>query len=328
MKSILLAPIQSSTYSSEGLINAFRREFDEVSVFNWQNAKLHEGKEGMQQRLITKADSEKPDIIFLQMQNPEALDTSTASILAEIGFVVNYTFDVRDDIEWYKNIGRYIGLTLFGDMISVNRYKRESGKNNVDYLPSSADFNIYKPLNLNGKKDPDCPEIIFIGGRYDNTSLNFPLAKHRVEMVEFMQDTFGGKFKAYGMGWVKGSPHINPQQEVMLYNSAKCAITHNQFYSPGYSSDRIWRSLGCGCATVSHYFVGINQQFNPHVISTWIDFDMLKEECQKFLDNKEYRINKGQAGAQWVRDHHSWGNRISELKRLILKHGYKAKTLQ
>src|SRR5580700_1461888 len=110
MKSILFVKIEAPTYSSAGMERAFNRHFKEVSSFNWQKVKFQEKKEGMQERLIAKAYMEKPDIIFLHLQNPDSIDTYTASVLSEIAYTVNYTFDVRSDIEWYKQLAPYINL--------------------------------------------------------------------------------------------------------------------------------------------------------------------------------------------------------------------------
>jgi spore maturation protein CgeB len=268
----------------------------------------------MMDRLIGKAHMEQSDLIFLHLQSAGAIDVETAKELSKVAFVVNYTLDVRNDNSWYKEIAPHIGLTLFGDWDSVEELKK-SGIKNLDYLGSSADYSWYRPLNL-----PRTEDIVFIGGNYANTALDFPQAKQRVEMVEFMKDTFGDRFKYYGMGWKAGIDMVNPQQEIEIYNRSKIAITHNNFIRGGYTSDRLWRALGCGIATISQYYPGINKDLNKYVASTWLDFPMLKQECEKLLNLEEEREAMGKAGAEWVRMNHSWRNRISQLKELIQKH--------
>lgn len=321
MTSVLFAKNEAPTYHSAGIERAFRENFKEVSVFNWQQAKFSEGKEGMQQRLIFKAESEKPDIIFLHIQSPDALDTYAMSILSEIAFTVLYTFDVREDIQWYKDLAPYVNLILFGDLQSVNEYKA-AGFLNAEYMHSSADFDVYKRLPPSGRKI-GTPPIIFIGGKYSNSSHKFPLADQRTEMVEFMKKHFKKNFQAYGPGFSK--EFVNMQDEVVLYNSAKIAITQNQFNRAGYTSDRIWRSMGCGCFTLSQYYMLINKDFNVNCLATWLDFTMLAEQCEKWLSNEDSRKAVAEFGYEWVRLHHSWSMRIKQLKNLILQNGFQSK---
>lgn len=314
MSSVLHSMIEAPTFSSKGIEQGFLDNGFEYIGFDWQRCKYNSSAEEMMDRLIGKAHMEKPDIIFLHHQNPESLDVGTAIELSNVAFVVNYTLDVRKDISWYKDIAPHIGLTLFGDLESVEEL-RKAGIKNVDYLGSSADYSWYKPLNL-----PRTEDIVFIGGNYVNTSLDFPQAQQRVDMVEFMKDAFGDRFKLYGMGWKSGVDMVNPQQEIEIYNRSKIAITHNNFTRGGYTSDRLWRSMGCGIATISQYYPGINKNINKYVGSTWLDFPMLKKECEKLLNLDEEREAMGRAGSEWVRINHSWKNRIGQLKELIQKY--------
>src|SRR5258707_1895731 len=139
-------------------------------------------------------------------------------------------------------------------------------------------------------------------------------------MVEFMRDTFGDAFKVYGMGWGAGTEMVNAQEEINIYNRSKIAITHNNFIRGGYTSDRLCRALGCGIATVSQYFPEINKELNKYVAATWLDFPMLKKECERLLNFSEEREAMGKAGSEFVRIQHSWRNRIRQLKELIQKH--------
>lgn len=314
MKSVLHARIDSATYNSDGIKSAFLENGFEYDDFFWQRVMFNSSPEEMMDRLIGKTHMEQPDLVFLHLQQPRALDVEAAKALSKVSFVVNYTFDVRNDISWYKDLAPHIGLTLFGDWESVEELKK-AGIKNVDYLGSSADYSWYKPLNL-----PRTEDIVFIGGNYVNTSLDFPQAKERAEMVEFMKDAFGDRFRVYGMGWGPLTTMVNAQEEINIYNRSKIAITHNNFIRGGYTSDRLWRAMGCGPAVISQYYPGINKDLNKYVASTWLDFPMLKQECEKLLNLEQEREAMGKAGAESVRTQHSWRNRIAQLKELIQKH--------
>jgi glycosyltransferase involved in cell wall biosynthesis len=316
--SVLFVGIFSKMYDSTFMVNGFEEAGYQCEKFDWQKVRFAEGLAGMLDRLIGKAKMMKPDIIFLQIQNPDVLLLDAAKELAKDSFVINYTFDVRNSIDWYKDIAPHIGLTLFGDKQSVAELKKE-GIENVEYLPCAADYNIYRKLDIRERTD-EYGEIVFIGNNTVGSSLKFPQSEQRVEMVEFMRKQFGDRFKAYGPNWGMNSGVVYPHMEVLIYNSAKVAITHNHFIRSGYQSDRALRAMGCGIYTIAQYYPEINKQFNPTVLATWLDFNMLAEETEKALSNDDRRKMIADNGHDWVREQHSWTKRIEQLKGLIEKY--------
>src|SRR5258707_12298352 len=109
MKSVLHARIDSSSYNSDGIKNAFIENGFEYEDFFWQKVIFNSSPEEMMDRLIGKAHMERPDLIFVHMQQPRALDVETAKELSKVAFVVNYTLDVRNDNSWYKEIAPHLG---------------------------------------------------------------------------------------------------------------------------------------------------------------------------------------------------------------------------
>src|SRR4051812_43794692 len=54
----------------------------------------------------------KPDLIFIQIQAPNIIYPETAAQLGGIGFVMNFSGDVRRELPpWYIDIGRRIQLS-------------------------------------------------------------------------------------------------------------------------------------------------------------------------------------------------------------------------
>lgn len=320
MDSVLIAKVEVFNYSSSGIIKALKDNFKDVHEFNYQNVMFNEGAEGMRRRLMGMCMMYNPDVCFLHIQTPEPLDIDLIRFLSERCFVILYTFDVRENIDWYKAYAPYVGLILFGDKESIEYYNK-LGFKNVDYLQSSADFDLYRPLPEGIKADKEYGEIIFIGNNFDNTMLNFPLAKQRLEMVNFMQETFGERFKVYGMGW-PGSRMINPPEEIAAYHSCKVSITHNIFFRSKYTSDRLWRSMGCGAYTLSQYYIGYYHDLPLAASQTWGTLASLKERCEMVLENDEFRRQVAKRQHEYVIKNHNWSVRISKLKQLILNHGY------
>jgi hypothetical protein len=317
MESILIAKIEvPGIYSSAGIVKALRNNFKEVYEFNYQNIMFNEGAEGMRRRLMGMCMMYSPDVVFLHIQNPEPLDMNLIQFLSEKTFVVLYTFDVRENIDWYKEYAPYVGLILFGDLGSIIEMEN-TGIDNVDHLQSSADFDLYKP----GESGKDYGEIIFIGNNFVGTNLNYPLAQQRVDMVNLMKKHFGERFKVYGIGW-PGSKMLNVNEEIEAYRSCKVAITHNNFDRKGYTSDRLWRAIGCGACTLSQYYTGYFYDFPSAAWEYWESFNHLIYQCEGILMDEELRLFTASSQHLHVINNHSWNDRILKLKKLIINHGY------
>lgn len=324
MKKVLHIRLDAPTYSSDGIKKGFVENGYEYYGINWQQVRFDEGILGLQSRIILAAKNIEPDLIFLHIQNPGVIDIETCQELTQLGLTVLYTFDVREDIKWMQELAPYLDLILFADMVSVENCK-QIGIFNVDVLQSSCDMDFYQPITPHIKYDA---EIVFIGSNYLNTNLNFPLAQERLDMVNFLKKEYGDRFMVKGLNWLDGDkPHsemINPLQERDIYCSAKIAICHNNFDRPFYTSDRLWRSMACGCFTLTKYFKGAELIFaQGHHLNWWRNFDDLKNKIDNHLSLSIDREKIARSGQEYVRTAHTWKRRIQEMQTIIFTHGIK-----
>lgn len=313
---LLFAAIYAPTYNSDYMVRGFEKAGYNVCVIDWQKLRFNEGVQGMRQRLIVKAEMEQPELIFLHIQNKDVLDKDTVIALQKVAPVVSYNFDCRiyEEMNWAYELAPFMELSLFSNLEDVQRCNH-LGIKNVAVLQSSADYNHYKPVKLTGSQLADYNhDIVFIGNKFDKSNMKFDKAAERTEMVEFLKEQYGDRFKAWGIGF---SRMVNQQEEQIIYNAAKIAITQNNFLRTSYCSDRVYRAMGCGTLTIQQYYPNINRAFTPQVTSTWLDFEMLKAEIDKYLENDTLRFAKGRAGADFVREKHSWYNRVLEMKELL-----------
>lgn len=307
---VLFALINADSYQSEGMVEGFENNGYDVIKFDWQRVRFSLGTDRMREMIIDLADLEKPDLIFLHIQNPDALDEYTIRTLQNTAPTVQYTFDVRrkEKIQWMYDYAKFVTHTFFACQEDVDNCI-EQGINNVSHLHSSADFNIYKPLPL---FDTETPEIIFIGANYVGTNLEFDLAEERQDMVRFLEQEYEDRFGAYGLG--QRNKMVNPQQEVKLYNTCQIAICQNNFSYTDYSSDRIWRAMGSGTFVLSKYFKGIEKIFEKEVhLDTWENFDELKQLIDFYLNDEKERSVIAKSGSLLVRENHTWTERIKEM---------------
>jgi hypothetical protein len=314
MKSVLhVALIAPNGYTNLPFMDAFLNNgFDTYHCFDYQLETFEYGREVMRQRLLQMAKATRPDLIFMHVQNSETLDVDTVKELSSFGFTVFYTFDARtkEQTEWLYNMAPHVGLICFSSKDDVEEAKVRWHTNTM-VLQSSCDMDFYKPH----LRHPS--GIIFIGGNYQHTNLNFPLADERVEMVERMKKRFGDDFNAYGIGW-PGSKLIGPKEELELYYKSAIAISHNNFDRELYTSDRLWRIMASGTFCLTKYFLGIENLFQRGIhLDWWHDFDELEMLADHYLKNDDLRESIAWSGSLHVRSEHRWTHRIKEMMNMI-----------
>ena len=226
---VLFAGIEAPVYSSQFMVKGFEKAGYRVIFLDWQKVKVNEGVEMLQSLLVVKAMKEQPNLIFLHIQNDNILNTAIVASLQDVAPTVIYNFDcrVKEKMQWLYELAPYVELICFSNIEDVQNCAK-LGHHNTAVLKSSADYDHYEKLpNIEQYKAEYPHEIVFIGNRFDNSNMDFPKAQERTEMVEFLEKTYGDKFKAWGIGY---SRMVNQQEERIIYSCAKIAITHNNFY--------------------------------------------------------------------------------------------------
>lgn len=323
MKKVLHIGINAPQYTNSGHKKGFEQLDYEYYFFDWQHARFENGDIAVVRRgMIDMAEKVRPDLIFLQIQTKNVIDAETARLLQAIAPTVNFTCDVREDIDWYIEVGQLISLTCFGSYEDVYKFRRKmstlmpmvskQGTGNCALVQSSCDMDIYHPLTVH-EKDLD---IVFIGNNYVGTNLDFPLAQERQDMIQFLYDTYGGKFRAYGLGQ-KIARMVQSDEENRIYNRAKIAISHNNFDRAGYTSDRMWKIMASGCFCISKYSTGFDDIFKNS--GQWKTFSELKSCIDFWLRYEGDRdMCKGYIRENIIQ-HHTWRNRFEEILSILEK---------
>lgn len=320
MNSVLhVALIAPNGYSNEPFMKAFLDNgFTTYHAFDYQLQSFEYGHERMRENLLKLADYTKPDLIFLHVQSSEVLDYDTVIKLSAIGFTVLYTFDCRTtkQTEWMYNYAKHLGLVCFSNQDDVQECMRR-GILNTMVVQSSCDMDFYKDDSPKVTKNG----VVFIGGNYLHTNLEFPLAQERSDMVKFLKEEYKDQFDVHGMGWTNSNLY-NRNQEKVAYNIFSIAISHNNFNKHLYTSDRIWRIMATGAFCLTRHFDGIEQLFVRGVhLDWWHTFGELKDKIDYYLINSELREQIAANGMYLVRQKHTWSCRIAEIlvKALQLK---------
>lgn len=298
-------------YSSKPIVKAWEENGYQVEFMDWQLIKLNESVEGMWDRVMAKVMMVSPDIIFLHIQNKDAILDTWVQALQDTAPVVNYVFDVRDKEKsiWLYNLCKHVSLNCLASQEDVNECKA-MGYNNAIVVQSSADYDFYKSKLKKTDLQKPVPEIIFIGMNHQNTNAGFPLAAERQEMCAFLKSQYGDMFESFGMNQ-ENSHYIHHSEELHLYQNSKIVIGHNNFKREGYSSDRMFRAMGSGAFYLSSYFPGIENMFQREVhLDWWEDFGQLKSLIDFYLSEDAEREAIAEIGSNFVRENHRWADRI------------------
>ena len=271
--------------------------------------------DGLNQFILKESKRIKPDLTFMQIQNPSTIKPEIAEQIP--GFVVNWTGDVRQPTpKWYFDMGKKIDLTLFTNTHDVMVLKK--AKINANYMQIGFNHRIYLP---DGSTNNTYPPVVFMGNNYgDNPTTKkpmFPLSQERRDMVAYLTASYGRDFQVYGIGWGK-SHWLHTEEEAIAYRSAKIGINQNHYSLSMFSSDRLLRIMGSGAFCLSYKYPGIEKEYKigKH-LDVWENFHDLREKIDYYLGNDYQRTTIARAGCEYVHNHCTWKKRIAQLSKMI-----------
>lgn len=292
-------------------LNGLQKALMKIGVYD----EINTATPNLNQVICRKADVYRPDLVWLQVQTPNIIAHETAVYLNKIGaFVMNWSGDVRKDINWYAALGRYINLTTFSNVTDVETLLAQGI--NADYLQIGFDPEIYTPEG----PVTAAPDIVFLGNNLIN---QFPLSPFRIKMVDFLRAHYGPKFGVFGGGWPlsNGTYMGNQAGEAALLRGAKIVINLSHFDYKRYSSDRLHRSLGCGKFILTKWYPEIEKDFvdGEHLV-IWKDLDDLKAKLDFYLSNDAERERIAKNAYKIGREKFTFDHMAENIKELYLKH--------
>lgn len=290
-------------------LRSISKAYDEL---DWATFKKSHGA-SFGKALVNRVNNFTPDVVFMQIQTPNII---TPEIAKEInGVKVNWTGDVRENIDWYIDVAPFVNVTLFTNMDDV--YTLREQKLNADFLQVSVNEEIYKP---NGKYVSFAP-IVFFGNNYGR---QFHLSEYRYKIVTQLKRDYGNEFAIFGSGWHGlEAGNLNGQQgkEAMVLRGAKIALSISHFDRERYFSDRLLRAMFCGCAVISHKYKGIETDFDNTENIYWYDnYEDLTESIDNLFRNPKLLQRLSIKGTEHAINNFSYKNFTTELLNLINKY--------
>lgn len=296
--------------SQIALRSALKNISTEYREYSWCEARDRGEDTGT--GIVQAAREFSPDIIFMQLQDHSVISPSQIAELP--GIKITWNGDVRNQTPpWAFEQGRVLDLSLFTNMRDVEVLR--SAGINADYLQIGFDPTIYTPCGIRS----DLPEIIFLGADYGNM---FPLSEFRREMVKKLSEVYGDRFAAYGHG--QRYPLLRELEEAEALRSCEIAINLSHFNISRYSSDRLYRSLGCGPLVLTHDYPDLEQEFVHEIhLYKWNALDDLTNAIDYYLspDNKEARDYIADEGCKIAHAECTWDARMIEFKDILKRRG-------
>ena len=256
-------------------------------------------------RIRALFDQHQPDCVFMQLQQANMINIGLIEYMSKKAILINWSGDVRNELfQWYVDFDKYC-VSCFSNMRDVEEIGGE-------YLQIGFQDDIFN--NVKKQKSID---IIFMA----NQSMGFPLSEYRIEVADVLRTNYKG-FELYG-GWPGSNGNLmkNQYAEAEYYRASKIAISVSHFNIDRYFSDRLIRSMGSGCFTLSHHYEGIEKDFEVKKhLDTFHDTDELIEKIDYYLENEKEREKIALAGYKHVHKNFTTKNMVNDILRIYTKY--------
>ncbi len=281
------------------------KSFGKYEFIDWRRELAKSNIIELREYIVRKSNALKPDLIFMQLQTQDIIDPITASKLH--GFVLNWTGDCRENINWLRNLGPYVDATCLTNETDTDQLRQEGI--NSWFLQIGFESKIFNP---NGPRLTTkntiwgYPDVVFMGNHYN---ARFPLSQERYSITKRLHDTYGNRFLLCGQGW--NIPAINlmgqPKKEAMVYRSCKIAINSNHFIHKRFSSDRLHRIMGSGAFCLTRWYPGIEKDFIDGVhLKTFKNEDEMIYLINYYIENELERTEIAEAGCKLIHEKFTW----------------------
>jgi spore maturation protein CgeB len=307
---VVLDGEEKPTYT---ITKAFERAFDYVETVWW--LEWYNNRTELNRGLKHKLETDKFDVVFMQLQEANVIKPETLENVYKKTLIFNWTGDVREDVHYFTEIGKYC-VTLFSN--DTDTHKMRSLGFRSDYLQTGYDDKWY--YNTNSHR---LNKIVFIGNNYNHGY--FSNSPYREEMVRAMKREFGDDFIIRGSNWnhIDGQSRItnNKEEECRLYNENLISLNIPHINCAKYYSDRKLRGMACGSLVLSQTYQDADYEFQKGVhYDNWDNIDDLIKKCHYYIGNRDKAIKIGNTASQFVLEKCTWDYRLTELKNLIDKY--------
>ena len=283
------------------------------------------------ERLVAEAVRLRPTLVFMQLQMPGAVEVSTIQKIRAVSdprcVVASWNGDVADinspwSAEWQVPLGRACDLWLHSSLSHVH-VLRGLGVHSCMYLQIGFDEKQYATAQHRGAYG-ETYVACFLGSRYGDDAFSRSMKWHdarlRNDAVFAMAEAFGDRFGLYGRGWGRAEKVVPLDRAHEIYWGSKIGLNVSLAnYLECYSSDRIFRIMGCGALLLTKSFpmmsvLGLRDGDNCVVWETPAE---AVSKAKEIFEDEDRRRAIAEVGAKLARERHTWLARMGELSALV-----------
>lgn len=251
-------------------------------------------KETDPQILIKTINDYKADIVFFQIQRDNQLQPHE---IAQInGFKINWTGDVREPVpQVFFDLKEVMDLMTFCDEETAKEVGGE-------FMQICMNHHVFKKLEGAEK----IYDVAFMYNYYKH----FPLGDWR-HMIGGQLEQYNACLRGSG---TDNSNFMDQDDQCLIYNQSKIGINISNFQKQRYTSDRGLRIMLSGTFCLSHWYTGIETDFEEgkHLRS----FDDPKEMhglIKYYLEHDKEREKIAEAGYRMVMENYTAKPFINQL---------------
>lgn len=308
---VLIIGSSNNWRMERGTQRALRRAGHTTRLIDDRRAKRLIGSKLTQRWALSHARRFKPDFVFLS----KCLALTPETVAAIIDGKPNAMW--FHDAQWFKStyrpdIAHVIKIGKLTQTFFVSGFERQWAALGLraKFLPSCADVNI-RPVPPRKKYSSD---VAFIGTGYDPARANFLLK------VAKKYD-----LKVWGTGWEEWRKQLNWSGRPVegkgfaaVCSSSKIMLGVNPARytadSGNTTSDRTWMVILAGGFFLGHGTPELKRMLREGDHCAWYkDIDSCLTQCAYYLENSAQRERIRREGQGFVREHHTFDQRIHNL---------------
>lgn len=283
----------------------------------------------LEAEILALANRLRPTLVFMQLQTPNLVGPDFIArlrpLIAPSGVIATWCGDVAAHnspwaVAWQVPLGQAVDLTLHSSLTHVKAL-RAAGVQGAAYLQIGYDPAQYRPGAVETVHD-----VAFLGNRYYSPEYLRAMKQHdahlRDAVIMALAQTLGRRFALYGSGHPGGLGPLPLAKAHEAYWRAKMGLNVSlcNFFE-AYSSDRIFRILGCGALLLTKRFplmscYGLQHGDNCLVWDTPAEaVDLARAYCAP--ERQAEREQIAAAGQRLAAERHTWEARMGELAALL-----------
>lgn len=320
---LICCPLTSKWEKQTGLQKAFSElPGVETKQFLWRARYDEVGQGKMVDELVTLCRRFKPDVIHVQQAKRFTPQTIERIRKVHDCFISHWSADIRAKPEEYiVRLGQLVDLTLLSSRGELEWYRR-LGVKRVEHLQMAFDGDTFRPRP---PSDEHAHEVIYFGHNYHNNNReseanHWPGVQLRLAILNKVSSVahvtvFGSKWPArLNLGGI-----VMHDDAAKVCSSSKIALGASAFNNVhSYTSDRLFRTMGCGICYVCAYFPGIEDMFENGRHLVWFkSVDECADLVKGLLKDGMWRDRIAREGARIVHRRHSWKVRASEYLAMV-----------